>query len=785
MRRNDGFKIVIGDSWRAGLPIQSDHTVSGRGRVDYGQIRDVVDIVVEGSSICGRTDADSVFFLIRDLLNGVQKLKSGEPVARISFYEGPFELVLLKFRSAVFVTFYRSGRRPQVIVKDRKVGFEALKTGVMASALQLLTQATAADKEATRDPLISEIKTLYEGLARPIEAPFTREDTGVPDTKTIRSTRWRTPRSEESFSFGFQFTAAPTDLHAPVKPRGSDLFPLLFKGEHVVHARGRRRVLGNGFLFLQTERLLASLRQLLAAWEEGRPMSVRLISDGLIVGVRLGSDDGLVVSLMDSSKENAIVVLTDLTPWEYAEAVLGVARELRRLIVEVDPAQRRNLRLEMFSREVRALANWVKEQQRGAVINEDIERYRKLAEQRRTSDASVLIGEASRLRFREEWRVEIEAPDLTGTTLHGDVAIISARGAVHGIDTKSGAIAWRRETDRSDARFQIAGPDGLVKATPSGDIELIDLFTGVLRWRTTLSPRSGGAPVVLAMADGPAPGLVVVAEQDRKIVALDMRSGEPHWRFSTARGGQFALRRYGRLLYISSNDSHFNAVDIEDGSLVWRFTDRTRFCAPPAIHGDTLLAVGGRPGRPEGRIYALNAFSGEHLWDLPLEGGAVTAPIVADSVALVPIRIGRRCEFAGIDVDQGEVLWRRDATGWADTSALMALDKQFIVNSAGGVIRAIDAHAGGETWTTVLGPTCSEDVPLNLKIALRGGMLFVPADTVYVVSPETGHVIHSLGGEPPVPDLLQVDANCAVFVAEDSGHMAMYSLSSRLAVVPE
>ena len=54
---------------------------------------------------------------------------------------------------------------------------------------------------------------------------------------------------------------------------------------------------------------------------------------------------------------------------------------------------------------------------------------------------------------------------------------------------------------------------------------------------------------------------------------------------------------------------------------------------------------------------------------------------------------------------------------------------------------------------------------------------------IYVVRPEDGNIVHSLGGDPPVPDLLRVDPNCAVFVAEDSGHMAMFGLSSCLRVV--
>ncbi|MCP4677898.1 MAG: PQQ-binding-like beta-propeller repeat protein [Deltaproteobacteria bacterium] len=781
--RGDVFKIVIGDGWCADPSIDPELVSAPVESIDFGRVRDVVDIVVDGTSICGRMDEDSIFYLVRDLLGAVEKLYRENEATRISFYEGPWELILQRLGSDVYITFYRSGRRPQVIVKDQVVPFNQLVQGVVTSATQLLKQAEDVDPKANDDPLVIGMREALKRIAN--EKELDAELPGSPSsvTRIVKSTRWTKPRSKDSFSFGFQILAKATDLLTPGKPKGSDLNALLFRGQQAVHARGRRVLLGKGFLFLQTERLLASLRQLLAAWEEGRPMSVRLISDGLVVGVRLGADDGLVVSLMDSSREDAIIVLNDLSPWEYADAVLGAGRELRRLIVEANPSQRRNLRLESFSREIKALANWSKEQQRGTVINKDVDRYRKLTHTRPLSAPPVSVGEASRLRFRERWRIEVEGPNLSGTVLCGDKAIISARGSMFGIDTETGAMAWRRDTDRSDARSQLAGPDGYVRAAPSGQVELIDVFTGVVKWRTTLAPRSGGAPVLLVIEHGPAPGLVISAEEERKIVALDMRSGEPRWRFTASRGGRFALRRYGRLLYIASNASHFNAVDVEDGTLVWRFTDRTRFIAPPAAHGDTLLVVGGRPGRPEGKMYALNAFSGERIWSTPLGGGAMTAPIISDGAALVPVRIGHHHEFVALDVESGEELWRRSCAGWADPSALMTLDKRFIVNAAGGMVHAIGARDGEDRWSSSLGPTCSDDVPVSLKVVLRGRMLFVPGDTVYVVRPDDGHIIHSLGGEPPVPDLLQVDPSCSVFVAEDSGHMAMYDLSSRLSVV--
>ena len=788
MKGSNSFKIVIGDGWRATAYAGSAGDSFGKvEKFDAAQARGVLDMVVDGTSLVSRQDEDSVFFLMRDFLTAVERLSTGDGTARVSFYESPHELVLQRISDHVYITFYRGGGQPEVFVKDQVIPFRQFMGGVLAAASDLTAQAMDSDPSAGDDPLVLWIRETAQRLAtlpREVAGRAVKTDAAEMIRVGMESTRWKQARNDRGFSFGFRFLSTSTDLLAPGRPIGNDLNALLFTGQYAVYARGRRRILGKGFLFLQTEKLLASVRKLLAAWEEGRPTTVRLISEGLVVGVRLGVDDSLAITLLNPDDDDSILVINDLTPWEYADAVLGAAREVRRLIVDQSPKQRRNIRLESFSREIRSLAVWAKEQRRGAVINRDVDQYRTVEANRRAKDTeSDRIGEASRLAFTERWRIEAEGLDLSGTMLCGAMGLISARRFMLGVEVENGAVVWRRETERSEAVMRVAGRDGLVRVFPSGQVEMLDLATGTARWTTNLAARSGGSPVILVVDHGPVPGIVIVAEEENKLVALDLRTGEPRWKFISPRGGRFAFRRYGRLLYVASNDSHLSAVDLEDGTLVWRFPERTKFNLPPAAEGDIIIVPGGRYGKQEGKLFGLNAYSGEVRWEHSLNGGALTAPITADSAALVPVRSGGKNDLAAVDIETGESLWRISCDGWAESCALMALDDRFIVNAAGGVMRSFHARTGEEIWHTVLGPACSDDVPINLRITLRSGVLFVPADTVYVVRPDNGHVIHSLGGDPPVPDLLQVDHSCAVFIAEESGHIAMYELARRLSVV--
>ena len=61
MRVRESFKIVIGDNWCAPAIDASGQSAPEPEEIDFGKIRDKLDIRIAGTSICGRTEADSVF----------------------------------------------------------------------------------------------------------------------------------------------------------------------------------------------------------------------------------------------------------------------------------------------------------------------------------------------------------------------------------------------------------------------------------------------------------------------------------------------------------------------------------------------------------------------------------------------------------------------------------------------------------------------------------------------------------------------------------------------------
>ncbi|MCK9522615.1 MAG: PQQ-like beta-propeller repeat protein [Proteobacteria bacterium] len=785
MMGDGSFKIVFNGHWTQGASALSSPQVLDAGkRFDPAEVRGRFDMVVDGTSLLAQPSEDSLFFLVRDLLLAAERIAAGDPVARVSFYEAPYELVLQRLGDDLSITFYRGGASPEVMVKDQRIPLINFLRGLITSTHCLIAQATEADVHAQDNALIQWMGKQQRILEDIVSCPLHLPADPPAAASVVESTRWRTPRTPDGFSLGFRFVADATDLRAKGVPAGNDLNALLFRGQFVVHAKERRRIMGEGFLFLQLEKMLFSVRKVLSAWEERRPMSVRLNSGGMTLALRLGADDQFSVTLINRKDEAHTAVLNDITPWQWSDAILGVAREVRRYVLQEAPLLRRNIRVEMLSRELRQLTEWAREQQRQAVINPEAERYRSQAIDIAPARPSNSFRGHSHLMFREKWRIEAEGLELERTLLCEDIAVISARGFMLGVDIDSSAVLWKREVERCDAVVVPTGRDGIARVAQTGLIELIDLRSGACRWQTKLLPRAGGSPVAMLVEQGTLPGTLIVAEEEKKLVALDLRTGEPRWRYAAPRGGRFSLRRHGRLLYVSSSDTLFTALDVENGALVWRFPERTMFHLPAGIWEDTLVVPGGRYGKTEGVLFGIDAYSGERRWATSLDGGSLTAPIIASGVAMMPVRKGGHTDLAAFDVQTGAPLWRVPCDGWAETCSLLAYESQFIVNVAGGVLRAIDARSGDERWMTYLGPTCSDDIPLGLAIAAKNGVLFVPADTVYVVDPHSGDVVHALSGEPPVPDLLNVDERGSLFVAEESGHIGFFELARRFAVVP-
>ncbi len=739
--------------------------------------REILDVFVGGANVTARIADGQGVSVLRDLAFGIASLVDrprGKTIAR--FYDEPWEICIERTGDRAWLSVYRTGKAPEVAIYDAPVPFADVYdaiTGALTSAL----------RERIAPHLAPDLERALTLLHPP--AAFAGE-TDEPEPVSVEVER------DTPISFAADFSLRPSGGGNDAGEH-ADLHGLLFQGRLRAHVRGRELELGDGHPFLFAERLVGLVRTAVDAFAHGRTLNVRDQGSGALVGVRLAVNGTAQLQLAPARAQAFVHTFPELSIDDLAFAAVAFGRGIVRAVLRRDRTQGNNVRLASFRRELRALDESIRDACRGdARENPEPESYRMFSV--RTPSEGVPAAGPARLRYTPRWRALVPGIDLRGTFLCGDRLVVSAAQETFCLDRATGEVHWRVPTRRASS---VVTPLGIARLHADGELGLLDFDSGEVRLRTRLAPRTGGPPAGAVVNLPGLPRLIIVAEGERHLVAVDLRTGEARWRHAQTKGGALRLKRNGKLLYVASGDAALSALDVQSGHLVWRVCDRLRFLGAPTVDHDALFAVaGGASGVT--RLYAIDPFSGAVRYAAPVPGPDSTGelhvrpdvaasveggPIASPSVVALAIRDRAGVRLAGFDRASGDLLWTSSATVAASGTSWLAVDDVFVGNSPTGELVGVDAATGELRYRHVLGRTLEADVPRRLEPILRGGALFVPHTEVHVFRPKDGGRIATVEPCEAIPDLLRVDEKYDVFVAEESGHMACFGVASRLALV--
>ncbi len=755
-------------------------------------------------------------------------VRSGK--ATVRFYDEPWELCVERFGGAACLSVYRTGPDPIVSVYDRAVPFDEVVAAARA-ALERLLEAKAPLAPHSAEARASQRRELESALEQ-LRAigPLSEgtDEARVPDRVAVVVE----PDRDAPLSFGAEFairerarrTGEAIDAYeaTPETVERSDMHALLFRGKVRAEIRGRSIDLGECHPVLVAERLVELARRAFDAWERGLALNARADASGLVIGVRLSPDGELALTLgaAQGVARRTVHTFPALGVTDVLEAALAFARSLVRAILRRDRSQSSNLRLGALRRLLRESTEALRQaSQSDSKVNLTPEPYRAFAaaleEARRGPPASPPVEAspsssnlaAARLRYAARWRAIVPGIDLRATYLCGDRVIVGAATEMWALDRSSGRVLWRADTTRGTS---VVTPCGIARLAPDGRLSVHDFGTGDPTLRTRIAPRVGG-PVAGAVVHLPGvPRLVVVTEGEHHIVAVDLTSGEPRWRWSwgATRGparGTPRMKRAGRLVYFTCGDGALTALDVMSGAVIWRLRDRLRFRTPPAVaHDATFIVAGGAHGIAH--LYAVDPYSGLVRWSRRIGDSNAPctvegAPLVAAGAVAVAVRQKTGLALAAFRREDGAPIATSSAQGRpvAPTgTSWLAVDDAFIGNAPTGEVVAVDATTGELRWRHVLGPRPLEaDVPRRLEPVLRCGALFIPcsltlggqknppdlAAGISILRPSDGATLGTIAPTEAIPDLLRVDERCDVYVAEDSGHLVAFGALPRLSLL--
>lgn len=148
--------------------------------------------------------------------------------------------------------------------------------------------------------------------------------------------------------------------------------------------------------------------------------------------------------------------------------------------------------------------------------------------------------------------------------------------------------------------------------------------------------------------------ILCVCSNDGYLYAIDLNARQLRWKFEIGALSNFyssCPAIANEVVYISSSDNTFSALNLQDGRSLWTFNATSNLpLYSPAIT-EHIVCI----GSSENLLYSLNVETGQPLWTFKLEDMQhCSEPIIAEET----VYIGSQGFLLALDLETGEQLWQ-------------------------------------------------------------------------------------------------------------------------------
>ena len=192
-----------------------------------------------------------------------------------------------------------------------------------------------------------------------------------------------------------------------------------------------------------------------------------------------------------------------------------------------------------------------------------------------------------------------------------------------------------------------------------------------------------------AIADGTA----YIASNFGELVALDLASGKPKWRYR-AIGENLGIAESspavgGGMVYVGDLDGVLHAVDAATGKARWTYKTGAEIKSSPVVAGNRVLI-----GSYDTHLHAVAADSGKPLWKLATENYVHATPAIWNGVAYFG-----GCDefFHGVRLADGVEVVKISADGYSIASSAIANGVAYW-GTYGNEVIAVDIAAKKVIW---------------------------------------------------------------------------------------
>jgi outer membrane protein assembly factor BamB len=226
------------------------------------------------------------------------------------------------------------------------------------------------------------------------------------------------------------------------------------------------------------------------------------------------------------------------------------------------------------------------------------------------------------------WQFETQGQiDAGATFINGKLLITSEDGTLYCLEEETGKLVWKYETgDQLRCGASLAG-DRTFLAGCDGRLHIVNVTEGKsVREPLPLEGPTGSTPSV----EGE---VVYVPTHAGDLFAFNVRTGEQLWKVrdpKLAQEFQNAVAVADGLVVASSRNRRVFALDAKTGEVRWDVVLRKRADSSPVIAGDKVVI-----SATDGRLLLLDLKSGRELWMTEVKGGFIASPAVAAGKLIV------------------------------------------------------------------------------------------------------------------------------------------------------
>lgn len=286
-------------------------------------------------------------------------------------------------------------------------------------------------------------------------------------------------------------------------------------------------------------------------------------------------------------------------------------------------------------------------------------------------------------------------------------------GVMYSLDLKKGKTNWTFDTGMRIVGSPAVNDGVVVFGSANYNIYGLDANTGKEIWHVTTNQAVMGAATIHE-------GIAYIGGGDGRMFAIDIHTGKVKWSFDELKN--YVLTRplvYNDKLYFGCWDTHFYALNLADGSLVWKWNNGNgnpklspASVWPVAANGKVFFAA------PDRYFTCLDAETGEQIWRTKEYKVRETVGLSEDGRTVYS-----KCMWDTVVAMDATTLepvtrWATHAEFGYEHNPAMPLEKDGIlwVSTKNGLLLGMDAQTGKVLWRHKIGNSIlNTPLPLSNK----------------------------------------------------------------------